>query len=353
MAGRRRGQERGRADHRGQREGPDQVCHGQLGLRRRAGPDDGHVVVARLEQDRLLPLRREQGPRLHPADGPGQALHQGRHRSLPQGRPAQPRGRAVRLRRQRQDHDQDRRPRRQALRGRRRRPLRLPGPVGSGRRRASLHPDQPPPEHPRALRRRPGHGQGPRHPARGMAHGLGREQPRHDLAQGQQALPMGFGALGLPQLLPLRHRRQAAGDRDQPSLRGGRHRQGRRGRRAALVHGPRRRQSHDDAAAPDGPGRQERRPSDRSRLQPLRQPVAGRQVVRRYGPDPRRRPGPPADGRQGQAGGRSGQDRHLQDRRAGHSGRPSCSSSRPPTGRPTSTASCSSPPTSTPPRSTR
>ena len=44
---RRRGRQRGAGDHRRQREGPDQVRHRQLGLRRGTVADDGDVVVAR------------------------------------------------------------------------------------------------------------------------------------------------------------------------------------------------------------------------------------------------------------------------------------------------------------------
>ena len=52
-----------------QREGPHQVRHRQLGLRRGARPDDGDVVVARQQEARVLPLRREPGEGLLPADG--------------------------------------------------------------------------------------------------------------------------------------------------------------------------------------------------------------------------------------------------------------------------------------------
>ncbi len=40
-----------------QREGPHQIRHRELGLRRRARPDDRDVVVARQHEARLLPLR--------------------------------------------------------------------------------------------------------------------------------------------------------------------------------------------------------------------------------------------------------------------------------------------------------
>ena len=48
---------------------------------------------------RLLPVRREQGARLLPAAGPDEALQQGGHRGLPEGRRAEPGGGSLRVRR--------------------------------------------------------------------------------------------------------------------------------------------------------------------------------------------------------------------------------------------------------------
>jgi hypothetical protein len=47
--------------HRRQREGPHEVRHRQLGLRRRAGTDHRDLVVAGQHEGGLLPVRREQG----------------------------------------------------------------------------------------------------------------------------------------------------------------------------------------------------------------------------------------------------------------------------------------------------
>ena len=69
---------------------PGRIKNGtrQLGLRRRAGPDDGDVVVARQPQGRLLPLRREPGPRLLPRDEPDRRAE--RWTSKPIRRPGAP-----------------------------------------------------------------------------------------------------------------------------------------------------------------------------------------------------------------------------------------------------------------------
>ena len=109
----------------GSREGPDQERQGELGLRRGAGPEHRLLVVARRQEARLLSVRREQGRRLLPPARPDQGPGPARRRALPQGGLAQPDRRAVRLRPEGEEDDQGRRPRRQAVRRRRGRPLRL------------------------------------------------------------------------------------------------------------------------------------------------------------------------------------------------------------------------------------
>ena len=65
------------------------------------------------------------GPRLLPAARSDQAAEHGRHRGLPEGRRAESGRRSADLRRRLEKDDEGRRPRRQALHQRRRRPLRL------------------------------------------------------------------------------------------------------------------------------------------------------------------------------------------------------------------------------------
>ena len=91
MAERRRRQQCHRAHHRRQREGSHQVRHRELGLRRRARAADRHVVVARQPDARLLPLRREAGPGLLPADEPDAGPGHARRRGLSQAGQAQSR----------------------------------------------------------------------------------------------------------------------------------------------------------------------------------------------------------------------------------------------------------------------
>ena len=104
--------------------------------------------------------------------------------------------------------------------------------------------------------------------ARGVAGELGRELADDALPEGRQALHLGVGAHRLPQLLPVRSDRQAARDADAAI----------RSRSAnivhvdeasqrALLHGAQRRQPHEAAAAPRGPGRQGRSAADRSEAQ--------------------------------------------------------------------------------------
>ena len=78
----------------------------------------------------LLPLRREQGAGLLPADGPDADPEHARRRGVSEGRRAEPDRRPVRVRRGDQEDAPGRRARRQAVRQRRRRPLRLPRRAG-------------------------------------------------------------------------------------------------------------------------------------------------------------------------------------------------------------------------------
>ena len=86
---------------------------------------------------------------------------------------------------------QDRRPRRQAVRQRRRRPLRLPRRLVARRQGTALQPDEPPAERHGVRRRRSGDRQVPRHRPRGMAGELGRERTADALPEGQQAASSG------------------------------------------------------------------------------------------------------------------------------------------------------------------
>ena len=63
--------------------------------------DDRDVVVARQQQGRLLPLRREGRGRLSPPTQSDEALQPRRHGGLPESGPPQPGGRPLRLRRRR------------------------------------------------------------------------------------------------------------------------------------------------------------------------------------------------------------------------------------------------------------
>ena len=100
--------------------------YGELGLRRRAQPDECHLVVARQPQSRVLPFRRKTGHRLQPPDRSNENSEHQRRRGLPQGRRGQPDCRSLRLRRRHEEEHESRRSQRQALRQRRRRALRLP-----------------------------------------------------------------------------------------------------------------------------------------------------------------------------------------------------------------------------------
>ena len=160
------------------------------------GADDRDLVVARQPQGRLLPLRREAGARLLPADGPDADSE---HRSTSR----RTRRRARRIRSSisssttspRRRARKRRRARRQAVRQRRRRPLRLPRRVVAGRQRAAVQPHQPPAEHPR-VRRLPT-------PTTGATRVIVREEwptgwienrPPMHVPQGQQALHLGVAS---------------------------------------------------------------------------------------------------------------------------------------------------------------
>ncbi len=119
-----------RADHdRRQRGGSHQIRNGQLGLRRRVEPDDGHVVVARQHEAGLLPVRREAGARLFPSARPDEDPEHRGHGGVPESRRPQPGGRPVRLRRGDEEVHAHRRARRQAVRRLRGGPLRVSHPV--------------------------------------------------------------------------------------------------------------------------------------------------------------------------------------------------------------------------------
>ena len=67
----------------------DQERHRQLGLRRGTRSDDGHLVVARQHEGRLLPLRREPGEGLLPADESDGRAGRARRRGVSEGRRAE------------------------------------------------------------------------------------------------------------------------------------------------------------------------------------------------------------------------------------------------------------------------
>ena len=114
--------------------------------------------------------------------------------AYPKSGTSNPDRRPVRLRRRDQGDDQDRRPRRQAVRQRRRRPLRLPRLVVARRPRAAVQPHEPAPERHGVRRRQPVDGRVPRHRPRGMADRLGRQSSADAVPQGQQPLHLGVRA---------------------------------------------------------------------------------------------------------------------------------------------------------------
>ncbi len=250
-----------KSDHdRRQREDARQVRHGQLGLRRRAEPDDGDLVVARQRARRLLPLRRRPGEGFLPADesdgDPGRA----RRRGVPEAGAAESDRRHLRLQRRGRRIDARRHSRRQALLERRRRSLRVRRALVAGWHGAFRQPDEPPSEHHGVRRVRAGHRQVPRRRARGMADRLGRQPSADAPARRQQALHLGVGSQRILELLPLRSDRQAnQSDHDERDVRVGSDRQARRAGGRDVLHGARRRQLHEVAAPSRRPRRQGRR----------------------------------------------------------------------------------------------
>ena len=234
-----------------QRQGPHQVRHGQLGLRRGARPDERYLVVAGQPQGRLLSLRREAGARLQPAARPDQDSKRQRRRGLSQGRRRESDRRPLRVRRCHEEEHARRRSRRQALRRHRRRTLCLSRVVVAGRHRALVQPHQPAAERPRARRRQPRHRRDARDHPRGMADGLDREPSADAVPQRQPPLHLGVGAKRLCQPLSLRPLREAHHAADGAHvLRSLGDRESGRSRGRDLLHGARRRQPHEGAAAP-------------------------------------------------------------------------------------------------------
>ena len=248
----------------------DQVRHRQLGLRRGAGADDRDVVVARQHEARLLPLRREQGARLLPATGPDGAAEHGRRRGVSQSRRAESGRRPVRLRRGHEEVDAGRRPRRQAVRQRRRRPLRLPRRLVAGRHGAAVPPHEPPAEH-HGVR-----GRAIRRPARCrvVVHeewptGWIENSPAMQFLEdgkrfiwesernGWSNSTSTISAASCSRRSRTHTTFEVAGIVRVDETAG-----------RAVLHGARRRQLHEVAAAPRGPGRQGRRPAHRPGVQP-------------------------------------------------------------------------------------
>ena len=175
-----------------QREGPHQVRHGELGLRRGAGADDRDVVVADSTKLAYYRFDEKQGPRLLPA---ARTRRRFRARSTSRRirRPAPPNP-VVDLfvyDVATKNDDEDRRPRRQAVRQRGRRPLRLPRVVVAGRPRAAVQPHEPPPEHPRVRRGQPRDRRDARDRARGVADRLGRQPAGDAVPEGRHSASSG------------------------------------------------------------------------------------------------------------------------------------------------------------------
>ena len=240
LSDRRQGRRRAITTDGSERE-PHQVRHGELGLRRGAGPDDRDVVVARQPQARLLPLRREAGARLPPA-----ARSDARFRARTTSRPIRRPARRIRssicsstTSPTKKTHA-GRRARRQAVRQRRRRALRLPRRVVA-RRHASCCSTAPtagrtssssPPPIPTPARRRVDR-------PRGVADRLGREHARRCVPQGRPPLHLGVGAQRLEQPLSLRSDRQADHAADHAHGVRGRRRSSRSTKRRACCSTPR------------------------------------------------------------------------------------------------------------------
>ena len=104
LAERRRRHGRSAAHDRRQREGPHQVRHGELGLRRGTGPDDRDVVVAgQHARSAYYRFDEKQVPDYYLQLDQTKLYSRDRHRGLSEGRPAQPDRRPVRLRRRREE----------------------------------------------------------------------------------------------------------------------------------------------------------------------------------------------------------------------------------------------------------
>ncbi len=160
-------------------------------------------------QGRLLPLRRDAGPRLQPAARSDEDSEPQRRRGVSQGRRRESRRRSLRLRRGDQEDHVDRRAGRQALRQRGRRPLRVSRVVDRRWPGAAVQPHEPPPERAGARRRQPRDGRDPRRRPRRVADRLGRQSAADAVPEGSEALHLGVGAQRLGQPLSLRFDRQA------------------------------------------------------------------------------------------------------------------------------------------------
>ena len=216
------------------------------------------VVVARQHAgSRYYRFDEQQVPDYYLQLDQTQAAKHGRRRGVSEGRRAESDRRSVRLRRRDEEDDAHRRARRQAVRQRRRRPLRLPRRRGRPTARELLFN--------RTNRRQnimefaaadPATGTTPRHRCARSGRPAGSRTTRAmHVPEGWQALHLGVGAQRLEELLPLRSERarsiapltthstsrsaaivkidEAAG--------------------ADLLHGARRRQPHEAAAAPGRP----------------------------------------------------------------------------------------------------
>ena len=245
------------------------------------GADDGDLVVARQHEGRLLPLRREPGEGFLPADEPDAGPGHARRRGVSEGRRAEsdsPTSSSTTSRRPKST--QARRARRQAVQQRRRRPLRLRRAVVAGRHAScSIN---------RTNRRQnimefvgvqPGDRQVPRRrSARNGRRAGSTNRPADAVPQADnkrfiwESERNGFRNYYLYDL---------TGKLINPitsntTFESGDHRQARRGDQRAVLHGARRRQLHEDAAAPRRPRRQGRRAADRSGVQPHRRRRAWR-----------------------------------------------------------------------------
>ena len=141
----------------------------------------GDVVVARRKEARLLSLRRKQGSGFLSRDRSDAAFRiRSTSKRIPKPGVAESGRRSLRLRRRHEEDDAHRRARRQAVRERRRRPLRVPRRLGAGRQGADV---------PRTNRRQnmmdfaacnPSSGKLPRRDSRSVADGLDRRRSGAD-----------------------------------------------------------------------------------------------------------------------------------------------------------------------------